>query len=193
MEVKIMENIQNFRTISPVSYSLYQQSIYPTAIQKEVEKRTFNSKIESNYDYNEILEIIKDSINDESKDTALYLRMINQAIQNEDKDILESIANDEKKHNLMLKQIYLSLTGQNVNTTKTNTDIAANTYITNLKNSLFDELKAAKKYRKVLSHMSDKENYNKLMEIMIDELTHANKFNYLITKYLINQKETCNQ
>ena len=67
-----------------------------------------------------------------------------------------------------------------------------NTYIANLRNSLFGELEAAKKYRKVLSAMTDKENYNKLMEIMVDELTHAHKYNYLITKYMVNREEVKN-
>ena len=45
-----------------------------------------------------------------------------------------------------------------------------------------DELKAFEKYRKVLANMTDKDNYNKMFEIMSDEMKHAIKYNYLITK-----------
>lgn len=150
----------------------------------------YNQRIEKSNKLNESLEIIKDSINDELMDENLYNLMASQAIQDEDKKILQDIASDEKKHNLMLKQIYYSLTGSNINHTKSMEDIKNNTYFKNLKNSLFGEINAAKKYRKVLSTMPDKENYNKLMEIMTDELTHADKFNYLISKYLVNKEET---
>jgi len=152
----------------------------------------FNVRLENANKLNEALDIIKDSVTDEAEDAALYNLMINQAIQNEDKEIITSIANDEKKHNMMLRQIYFSLTGINLPMSKEITLNNQNTYIKNLSKSLFGELEAAKKYRKVLCAMTDKENYNKLMEIMIDEITHANKYNYLITKYMVNQEKAIN-
>ena len=65
-------------------------------------------------------------------------------------------------------------------------------YKEGLKKAFFGELDAVKKYRKVLAAMTDKENYNMIMEIMTDEIIHANKYNYLITKYMVNQKEAKN-
>lgn len=152
----------------------------------------FNARLENANKLNEALEIIKNSIADEAEDASLYNMMINQAMQNEDKEIITSIANDEKKHNMMLRQIYFSLTGINLPMSKEITLNNQNTYIKNLRKSLFGELEAAKKYRKVLGAMTDKENYNKLMEIMIDELTHASKYNYLITKYMVNHEKVKN-
>lgn len=152
--------------------------------------RNYNNRIENANKLNEALEIIKNSIMDEAEDEAFYNMMINQAMQDEDKEIIKNIANDEKKHNMMLKQIYFSLTGNNVPTQNASMNIATNTYFNNLRKSLFGELSAIKKYRKVLAAMTDKDNYNKIMEIMTDEITHSNKFNYLISKYLINKEET---
>ena len=149
----------------------------------------FNARIQKAGQLNQALEIIKNSVLGEINDENLYSLMINQAIQDEDKEIISSIANDERKHNNMLRQIYFSLTGVNLPNSKEAMVPQENTYINNLKNSLFGELEAAKRYRGLLANMVDKENYNKIMEIMIDELTHANKYNYLITKYLSNQNK----
>lgn len=154
--------------------------------------KEFNSRIENANKLNEALNIIKDSIIDEAEDALFYSMIINQAMQDEDKEIIQSIVDDEKKHNMMLRQIYFSLTGSNVNPDESNISMKENTYINNLKKALFGELDAVKKYRKVLAAMTDKENYNMIMEIMTDEITHANKYNYLITKYMVNQKEAKN-
>lgn len=152
----------------------------------------FNNRLENANKLNEALEIIRESVADEAEDAALYNMMINQAMQDEDKEIITSIVNDEKKHNMILRQIYFLLTGTNLPMAKESTMNNENTYIANLRNSLFGELEAAKRYRKVLAAMTDRDNYNKLMEIMIDELTHAHKYNYLITKYLVNHEEVKN-
>lgn len=154
--------------------------------------KEFNSRIENANKLNEALNIIRDSIIDEAEDALFYSMIINQAMQDEDKEIIQSIVDDEKKHNMMLRQIYFSLTGSNVNPDESNISMKENTYINNLKKALFGELDAVKKYRKVLAAMTDKENYNMIMEIMTDEIIHANKYNYLITKYMVNQKEAKN-
>lgn len=152
----------------------------------------FNSRIENANKLNEALNIIRESIMDEAEDAAFYTMMMNQTMQDEDREIIQSIIDDEKKHNMMLRQIYFALTGSNVPTQQANVAMKENTYLNNLRKALFGELDAIKKYRKVLAAMSDKENYNKMMEIMTDEITHANKYNYLITKYMVNQEESKN-
>ena len=55
-------------------------------------------------------------------------------------------------------------------------------YLQNLEKALMGELEAAKKYRKIMGEMPTDASYNVLMEIMVDELRHGNKYNYLITK-----------
>ena len=154
--------------------------------------REFNSRIENANKLNEALNIIRDSIMDEAEDAYLYSMMLNQTMQDEDREIIQSIVDDEKKHNMMLRQIYFNLTGLNVTPDESNISMKENTYLNNLRKSLFGELDAIKKYRKVLAAMTDKENYNMIMEIMTDEITHANKYNYLITKYMVNQEEAKN-
>ena len=188
-------NNSNYSKLSIASRSMQNENDSFDPIAKEVANNInleFNSRIESANKLNEALEIIKASVDSEAEDASFYSLMINQAMQDEDKEIITSIVNDEKKHNMMLRQIYFSLTGTNLPMSKETMTNNKNTYIANLRKSLFGELEAAKKYRKVLSAMTDKENYNKLMEIMVDELTHAHKYNYLITKYMVNREEVKN-
>lgn len=188
-------NNSNYSKLSIASRSMQNENDSFDPIAKEVANNInleFNSRIESANKLNEALEIIKASVDSEAEDASFYSLMINQAMQDEDKEIITSIVNDEKKHNMMLRQIYFSLTGTNLPMSKETMTNNQNTYITNLRKSLFGELEATKKYRKVLSAMADKENYNKLMEIMVDELTHAHKYNYLITKYMVNHEEVKN-
>lgn len=188
-------NNSNYSKLSIASRSMQSENDSFDPIAKKVANNInleFNSRIESANKLNEALEIIKDSVDSEAEDASFYSLMINQAMQDEDKEIITSIVNDEKKHNMILRQIYFSLTGTNLPMSKETMTNNQNTYIANLRKSLFGELEAAKKYRKVLSAMTDKENYNKLMEIMIDELTHAHKYNYLITKYMVNREEVKN-
>lgn len=192
--------VANYSNTNGSNYSnnVYNRSILNNnytldPIAKEISNnitRNYNNRIDNANKLNEALEIIRNSVMDEAEDEALYNMMVNQAMQDEDKEIIMDIANDEKKHNMMLRQIYFSLTGNNIPSQKSNMNMQNNTYYNNLRNSLFGELNAIKKYRKVLASMNDKENYNKIMEIMTDEITHANKYNYLISKYLINKEET---
>ena len=186
-------NNSNYSKILTNFRSLKNDDFVFDPIAKEISNNitlNFNSRIDKANKLNEAIEMIHDSILDESEDEEFYNMIKNMAINDEDKMIISDIINDEKKHNLMLKDIYYLLTGSNVlNKKKMNNENKENyTYNNSLKKAFFGELEEVKKYRKILSAMTDKENYNKIMEIMIDELTHADKFNYLITKNMLNNK-----
>lgn len=137
--------------------------------------------------YNEIItlteaiNLIRQSIEDEKEDEMFYNKLLKQAKTNNEKEIITSIRNDEIKHNQILKEIYYNFTGQIVKPTNyipnMNTSLS---YKDNLEKALFGELKAVTKYRKILGTMPSGNNYILLMSIMTDELTHANKYNYLI-------------
>lgn len=175
------------------SINLNNDSFDPVVKERSINiTNEFNSRVESANKLNEALTIIRQSIMDEAEDAKFYTMMINQAMQDEDIQIIQSIVDDEKKHNMMLRQIYFALTGSNIDSEPQSASMKENTYLNNLRKSLFGELDAVKKYRKVLAAMTDKDNYNKIMEIMTDEIIHANKYNYLITKYMVNQEESKN-
>ena len=139
----------------------------------------------------EILEMIKDSVTSEKEDERFYDHLIAIAPSQEDKKIIESIRNDERHHNQLFRKIYLELTGvalpKNVlESSETELNI---TYMQGLEQALMGELSAVEKYRKILAEMADKQRYNMVFEILTDELKHAAKYNFLITKNMFNMNK----
>lgn len=131
----------------------------------------------------EILDMIRDSVGDEKTDEAFYELILSQAPTEDDKNIIRDIQNDERKHNRLLRSLYKELTGVTLpEATATEPMDMSKSYLQNLEKALMGELEAAKKYRKIMGEMPTDASYNVLMEIMVDELRHGNKYNYLITK-----------
>ena len=61
-------------------------------------------------------------------------------------------------------------------------------YIQNLKKAFFGEGEAIAKYRGIMNAMKDRKNYDDIMEIMVDEIRHMAKYNYLISKEIHNME-----
>jgi len=134
----------------------------------------------------EILELIKDSVASEKEDELFYDYLLTKATSEEDKKIIESIRNDERHHNQMYRKIYLELTGVALPKAPEVKEPELNlTYMQGLQQALMGELSAVEKYRKILAEMSDKQRYNMVFEILTDELKHAAKYNFLITKNMV--------
>ena len=131
---------------------------------------------------NQAISLIKQSIGDEKEDEMFYNVLIKQAPTNEEKEIIKSIRNDERKHNRILRRLYYEFTGQILpeGTLSNNSEINMD-YKSNLKLALFGELNAVAKYRKILGTMPSGNSYTLLMSIMTDELRHASKYNFLIS------------
>ena len=129
------------------------------------------------------IELIRKSIGDEKSDEMFYDRLIEQAPTEKEKSIIQDIRNNEKKHNMILRDIYYDFTGQmlqnNMNMMQDNMPNNLS-YAENLEKALFGELEAVMKYRKILSVMPQGKWYTLLMSIMTDELRHSAKYNYLI-------------
>ena len=127
--------------------------------------------------------MIKASIASEKDDEIFYSVLLSQAPTEEDKKIIMSIINDEKKHNKMFKELYQELTKQTLpQSMMSRSNNSSSEYLKNLEKALFGELAAVEKYRQIMAAMPDKKKYSMLMEIMTDELKHANKYNFLIAK-----------
>lgn len=130
----------------------------------------------------EAIELIRKSIGDEKSDEMFYDRLIEQAPTEKEKNIIQDISDNEKKHNMILREVYYDFTGQmvqnNMNMMQDKTNNLS--YAENLEKALFGELEAVMKYRKILSVMPQGKWYTLLMSIMTDELRHSAKYNYLI-------------
>lgn len=135
----------------------------------------------------EVLDLIKDSVASEREDELFYDYLLALATSPEDKRIIESIRNDERHHNQMFRKIYLELTGVALPKDKDMKEPELNlTYLQGLEQALMGELSAVEKYRKILAEMADRQRYNMVFEILTDELKHASKYNYLISKNLFD-------
>ena len=131
----------------------------------------------------EILELIKSSVASEKEDERFYDYLIAIAPSQDDKKIIESIRNDERHHNQMLRKIYLELTGialpKSVESSESELTL---TYMQGLEQALMGELSAMERYRKIYFEMTDKQRHDMIFEILTDELKHAAKYNFLIAK-----------
>lgn len=133
---------------------------------------------------NQAIELIKKSVENEKEDEIFYNILLQQASSLEAKEIIKSIRDDEKKHNQILRKLYYEFTGQVLPIdTFLNENINRNSFNKNLKKAMFGELNAVKKYRKILGTMPSGNSYTLLMAIMLDELRHANLYNFLIHEH----------
>lgn len=169
-------------------YNFNQSYEYPTAVNMNNDR----SNIEELQEYekedrlsalDEAIAEIKKSITGEKDDEIFYSVLLSQAPTEDDKKVIQSIINDEKKHNRLLKKLYQDLTKKPAPTSMmSRSNNSSSQYMKNLEKALFGELAAVEKYRKIMAAMPDKEKYAILMEIMTDEIRHAIKYNLLISK-----------
>ena len=153
----------------------------------EYNYRGFNNQVNTYNDeiitLNQAIDLIRQSVGNEKEDELFYDNLIKQAPTEDEKDIIKSIRDDEKKHNKILRDLYYNFTDQMIPLNMGNAEVDTNmSYKDNLKKALFGELEAVKKYRRIMSVMPSGNSYTWLMSIMTDELIHANKYNYLIHK-----------
>lgn len=139
------------------------------------------------YNLNIAIQKIKQSVQDERDDETFYDALIKLVPNEESKRIIESIRDDERIHNRLLRKMFTDLTGvvlptANIEPSKENTNL---TYIKGLEQALFGELKAVEKYREIMTYMPNMDLHNMAFYILTDEMKHANKYNFLITNYLV--------
>lgn len=127
----------------------------------------------------EALELIKDAVSSEREDELFYDYLLNNAPSQEDKEIITTIRDDERKHFRLFRQIYQDLTGQMLPPPPEPEFTPPPSYCAGVRKALFGELGAVEKYRRILFALQDRVQINKLTEIITDELKHANKWNYL--------------
>ena len=138
------------------------------------------------YNLNTAISMVKNSVQDELEDATMYEELINIAPNEEAKEIIKSIRDDEKIHNKLLREIFTELTGVVLPQNNGMADYKKTSYIDGIKKAFIGELKAVEKYREILTYMPNKNLYNKVLYIMTDEMKHAIKYNYLINMYNTN-------
>ncbi|QBQ06950.1 ferritin-like domain-containing protein [Sporosarcina pasteurii] len=137
-------------------------------------------------EFQKSLELMFEAVQGEKEDRLFYEYLISIAPKQADKEIIASIRDDEIRHNLMFKQMYLYYTGQEI------TDITEEdfkkpaSYVDGIQQALFGELKAVEKYREIRKGLPDRHHRDLVFEILTDELKHASKYNFLYTENRTN-------
>lgn len=128
----------------------------------------------------EALAIVKEAVQDEREDELFYDYLISVAPTKEEKDIITSIRNDERKHNKLFRGIYKAFTGKDIETPK-NVDFEKPvSYIAGVKKALFGELGAVERYRDIIAGLPNRYYRDMVFEILTDEQKHADKYNYIL-------------
>ena len=135
------------------------------------------------YNLNKLITGVKDSIGNEAEDEMEYNKLARLAPNEEQRDIINSIKENEIIHNKIFRKIFTELTGvvlPSANVTTMPDEKDAMNYVEMLKKAMFGELKAVERYRELLAYAPNKCIYDMIMYVMTDEIRHAIKYNYLL-------------
>lgn len=124
---------------------------------------------------------VKEAVQGEREDELFYDHLISVAPTREEKDIIVSIRDDERKHNRLFREMYRDFTGMEVPAGGEETFEKPRTYIEGIKKALFGELRAVEKYRAIRRALPMGPYRDVLFDIITDEIKHSSKYNYLFT------------
>lgn len=130
-----------------------------------------------------VLELIKDSINDELIVNKFYSDLANSIRDVDDKKMIEQISLDENKHYKMFMDIYNKLTNEEYTPENIEYQNISSNFISNIVNSIKGELSSVEAYRPILFALENQQFKNYLTEIITDEQNHAARLNYMYSKY----------
>ena len=134
------------------------------------------------------IQLIRESINEEKNDQSDYEKLIMMAPNDLQRSVLSMIREDEVKHQKILQEVYYKLMNNSNINNQFNNDQGMNNsfyrqendYKNKLQEAMLGEIKAAKKYRRILAAMPDKESYALIFSIVTDEMLHATMFSFLV-------------
>lgn len=143
-----------------------------------------------NYDYfyrnssQELIGILKRSIQDERNDVDLYEKIHNIAYSQDDKIIINTVVRDEKEHVETFRTILREITGEDFYPSITKV-AAPTSYIEGIRKGILAEIDAIESYNELFIKIPIQKYKNLLIKIINDELKHLGEFNYLYTKNMI--------
>ncbi|KNF07934.1 hypothetical protein CLPU_11c01030 [Gottschalkia purinilytica] len=126
------------------------------------------------------LSLVKKAVEGEKEDELFYDYLISVAPTKEEKDMIKSIRNDERKHFKMFRKIYKDFTGKDIKLSDKVTFKKPKSYIKGIKKALFGELSAVEKYRDIRAGLSYRYYRDMVFEIITDEFKHSGKYNYIL-------------
>lgn len=135
------------------------------------------------YNLNKLIAGVKDSIGNEAEDEMEYNKLAKLAPNDEQRNIINGIKENEMTHNKIFRKIFTELTGVILPTTNATTmpeEKATMSYTEMLTKAMLGEIKAVERYRELLAYAPNKCIYDMIMYVMTDEINHAIKYSYLL-------------
>jgi len=135
------------------------------------------------YNLNKLITGVKQSVGNEAEDEIEYNKLARLAPNEEQKEIINAIKENEIIHNKIFRKIFTELTGVMLpveNVTIKSDEKSTLSYAELLKKAMLSELKAVERYRELLAYAPNKYIYDMIMYVMTDEIRHAIKYNYLL-------------
>jgi rubrerythrin len=141
-----------------------------------------NNQMIQNPQLQESLNDIKKAVQGEREDELFYDYLISVAPTREEREIIASIRDDERRHNQIFRRIYKDFTGMDVvSMDEEKAFEKPDSYLDGIKKALFGELAAVERYRNIRRALHMGPYRDMLFDIITDELKHASKYNYLFT------------
>jgi rubrerythrin len=128
------------------------------------------------------LNLIQKAVAGESEDRAFYSYLIDNAPDEEEKQIITEIRDNEISHYSLFQQIYYEITGEMVPKQNQEEFTPPATYCEGLKRSLLGEQNAVKNYRQIFYALQTRDHINMITEIITDEIRHGILYSYLYSK-----------
>jgi rubrerythrin len=129
-----------------------------------------------------VIRMIQEGIAGERRDELFYDYLIEKAPNEQEKQVIAGIRDDERKHRRLFRQLYEQLAGQRPGLRGEDEAFQPpESYLAGIEQALFGELKAFERYRVIYKYIP-LQYRDTVFEIMTDELKHASYYNWLYAK-----------
>lgn len=128
------------------------------------------------------LELIREAVKGEAEDRAFYEYLLENAPDDEAREIIRGIRDDEINHFFLFGQVYNVLTGQTLTSQEEAEFEEPDSYCAGIASAIIGEQDAVKRYRRILYALNDRVLINVLTDIITDEIRHGILYNYLYSK-----------
>lgn len=148
---------------------------------------SYNPYLPASYDQRDermhtVIRLIQEAIAGEREDELFYDYLLSIAPTEQEKQVITSIRDDERKHRSLFRRLYTDLTGQRPGVTgEGETFQRPASYLEGIEKALMGELKAFEKYRVIYKYIPAQYR-DIIFEIMTDELKHASYYNWMYAK-----------
>lgn len=128
-----------------------------------------------------LIQDIEQAVNGEYHAIHYYSKLAQLATSDEDKEMIQEIRNDEKKHYRTFYNLYVTLTGAQPRITKGPTPPS---FEEGLIFAIKDELETVDFYLSIYDKARDPSIRKKFKRAALDEQQHASSFQFMWTKFL---------